>query len=252
MTDDAWGDRVLSRFGEAADTYDTAARLQRAVAWRLAGHCQRIGVPRGLWVDLGSGTGHLAEALETHHPGQQVLRLDGSVAMLRRQPPGARTQLWDLRQPLPRWELSPTLLASSFCLHWLHDPEQRVQQWLNELQPGGWLVLALPVEGCFPQWHEAAGDSGVACSALEFPHHEALCGDIKPEKIQLQQQLRFTATAVNLPRLLKPIRRVGAGSSRTQALSVQNWRLLEKCWPDRDGDGRLRLTWVIQLLLIRR
>ena len=76
--------------------------------------------------------------------------------------------------------------------------------------------------------------------------------DLKPEQIQFTQQLRFTTTAINLPRLLKPLRRVGAGSSQTQALSVKDWRALQRCWPDRDGDRRLRLTWVIQLLLIHQ
>ncbi|MEC7247922.1 MAG: methyltransferase [Cyanobacteriota bacterium] len=252
MTTDAWGDRVLSRFGAAAGRYDSASMLQRAVAWRLAGHCRRVGVPKGLWVDLGSGTGNLADALESHHPGQQVLRLDGSDAMLRQQPPSVRTQLWDLRQPLPSWELSPSLLASSFCLHWLDCPEQRVKQWLNRLQSGGWLALALPVEGCFPQWHQASAQSGIACSALAFPHHASLCGDLESKHLQFTQQLHFTTSAINLPQLLKPLRRVGAGSSRTQALPVQDWRALQRCWPDRDDDRRLRLTWVIQLLLIRR
>ena len=125
MTTDAWGDRVLSRFGAAAGRYDSASMLQRAVAWRLAGHCRRVGVPKGLWVDLGSGTGNLADALESHHPGQQVLRLDGSDAMLRQQPPSVRTQLWDLRQPLPSWELSPSLLASSFCCLLYTSPSPR-------------------------------------------------------------------------------------------------------------------------------
>ena len=71
MTADPWGDRVLSRFGAAAGNYDAAAMLQRAVAWRLAGHCKRIGVPRGLWVDLGSGTGNLADALEPITQGKR-------------------------------------------------------------------------------------------------------------------------------------------------------------------------------------
>ena len=127
-----------------------------------------------------------------------------------------------------------------------------MQQWLQRLQPGGCLALALPIEGCFPQWHQASAQSGVACSALAFPHHASLCGNLEPEQIQFTQQLRFTTTAINLPRLLKPLRRVGAGSSRNRALSVQDWRALQRCWPDGDGDRPLRLTWLIQLLLIRR
>ena len=79
-----WTQRVLADFSDASSRYDTLVPLQRVVARRLAGHCAQVGVPPGLWVDLGSGTGLLADALEALHPGQSVLRVDGSAAMLAR------------------------------------------------------------------------------------------------------------------------------------------------------------------------
>ena len=79
-------DQVLERFSRAAPTYAGEALLQRAMAWRLAQLSRRCSIRRGLWADLGSGTGHLAAALEVAHPGQQVIRLDGSAAMLNSHP----------------------------------------------------------------------------------------------------------------------------------------------------------------------
>ena len=79
-------DQVLERFSHAAPTYASEALLQRAMAWRLAQLSRRCAIRRGLWADLGSGTGHLAAALEVAHPGQQVIRLDGSAAMLNSHP----------------------------------------------------------------------------------------------------------------------------------------------------------------------
>ena len=70
-----------------------------------------------LWVDLGSGTGRLADALEQLHPGQSVLRLDGSRSMLNNQRHGVATLLHDLNSPLPTWSSAPALLCSSFVLH---------------------------------------------------------------------------------------------------------------------------------------
>ena len=65
--------------------------------------------------------------------------------------------------------------------------------------------------------------------------------------------LRLAATLLpSLPALLKPLRRVGADSTHQPSLSVGAWRSLQKAWEDRGSDGQLRLTWVIQLLLIRR
>ena len=249
---DPWGDGVLRRFDRAAQTYASSAGLQQRVARCLADHCRHHAIPNGLWVDLGSGTGYLAEALERQHAGQRVLRIDGSRAMLRQHPSSADTLRWDLRTPLPRFPQPPTLLASSFCLHWLPDPERILQQWLRHLAPEGWLALALPVEGCFPQWHHAAAVSGADCTALDFPCAERLCRGLAADQLRLQEQLRCTVVAPSLPALLKPLRRVGADSTHQPSLSVGAWRSLQKAWEDRGSDGQLRLTWVIQLLLIRR
>ena len=249
---DNWGDKVLSRFDQSAQNYNASATLQHAVAGQLANHCRQQVVPRGLWVDLGSGTGHLAEALEARHPGQRVLRVDGSEAMLRQQPLSSKTQQWDLRGPLPRWPEAPSLLASSFCLHWLPTPGEVIRHWLHQLAPGGWLAVALPVKGCFPQWHRAAETTGIRCTALAFPEMEALLRWVRKDQIRLQEEMHCNAVAPTLPKLLKPLRRVGADCSTQPSLPVRDWRTLQQAWPDHDGDGQLRLTWMIQLLLIQR
>jgi len=247
-----WGDRVLRRFEQSASAYNASATLQHAVAGQLAELCSQHSVPAGLWVDLGSGTGHLAEALEARHPGQRVLRVDGSEAMLRQQPAAADKQQWDLRSPLPHWREAPSLLASSFCLHWLPDPGQILEQWLNQLTPGGWLALAMPVDGCFPQWHQAAETTGIPCTAIAFPQLAALCAGISADQIRLQEQIRCNTVAATLPRLLRPLRRVGADCSAQPSLSIRDWRALQLAWPEHDADEQLRLTWLIQLLLIQR
>ena len=160
----SWGAKVLQRFDGAATQYNQAARLQTAMAWRLAGCCKRLPIPSGRWLDLGSGTGLLADAIEQRNPGRVVERIDGSPSMLARNSRPDHTQLWDLNQPLQSWDDAPTLIASSFCLHWLSDPGTRLQNWFECLAPGGWLIVALPVEGCFPQWQAAAHQAAVPCS----------------------------------------------------------------------------------------
>ena len=75
-----WSRSVLREFDASARRYDALATLQRAMARRLAEECRRSDVMNGFWVDLGSGTGQLAEALEAIRPGQTVHRVDGSAA----------------------------------------------------------------------------------------------------------------------------------------------------------------------------
>jgi len=137
-------------------------------------------------------------------------------------------------------------------LHWLPTPGEAIRHWLHQLAPGGWLAIALPVEGCFPQWHRAADTTGIPCTALDFPEMRALLRWVGKDQIRLQENMHCNAVAPTLPKLLKPLRRVGADCSTQPSLPIRDWRTLQQAWPDHDADGQLRLTWVIQLLLIQR
>ena len=248
----SWEAKVLQRFDGAATQYNQAARLQTAMAWRLAGCCKRLPIPSGRWLDLGSGTGLLADAIEQRNPGRVVERIDGSPSMLARNSRPDHTQLWDLNQPLEGRDDPPTLIASSFCLHWLSDPGTRLQNWFECLAPGGWLIVALPVEGCFPQWHAAAHQAAVPCSALSFPTTQALLASIPKQQVRQQQQLCFSEQASHITALLRPMQTIGAGTSTHSALSVKQWRQLSAHWPERSAEGQVRLTWLIQILVIER
>ena len=172
--------------------------------------------------------------------------------MLARHSRPDHTQLWDLNQPLQSWDDAPTLIASSFCLHWLSDPGTRLQNWFECLAPGGWLIVALPVEGCFPQWQAAAHQAAVPCSALSFPTTQALLASIPKQQVRQQQQLCFSEQASHITALLRPMQTIGAGTSTHSALSVKQWRQLSAHWPERSAEGQVRLTWLIQLLVIER
>jgi malonyl-CoA O-methyltransferase len=243
---------VLKEFSGAADRYNRAARLQEGMAWRLAGLCRHLPIPRGLWVDLGSGTGRLADALEVTHPGQSVLRVDGSAAMLQQQQASATTLQWDLSRGLPPWPQQPQLLSSSFALHWLPNPVQSLRAWIQSLPPGSWLVLAVPVEGSFPQWHAAAAAAGEHCTALPLPVGKDLTATIPPEMVQRHQLLQFSQTASSPASLLKPMIEIGAGSTTANRLAPGAWRRIFKAWPKANIPNRFALSWRIQLLILSR
>ena len=243
---------ILKQFSDAADRYNHAARLQEGMAWRLAGHCRHLRIPRGFWVDLGSGTGRLADALEITHPGQSVLRVDGSAAMLQQQKPSATTLQWDLSRGLPPWPKQPQLLSSSFALHWLPNPVQSLRMWIQSLQPGSWLVLAVPIDGSFTQWHAAAAAAGELCTALPLPVGEDLTAAIPPGMVQQQQLLQFSQTADSPASLLKPMIEIGAGSTTADRLPPGAWRRIFKAWPQANITNRFALSWRIQLLILSR
>ncbi|WP_320666943.1 methyltransferase domain-containing protein [Prochlorococcus sp. MIT 1307] len=247
-----WPKIILNNFGEAAPHYNAEAELQSTFAWRLAKECSKESIPQGIWVDLGAGTGLLAEALEALNPNKSVIRVDGSPQMLAQNRSTSQTQLCDLNIGLPTWPHKPALLASNFALHWLNQPANRIAEWFTALTPGGWLAIALPVHGSFEEWHVASRNSGVRCTALHLPSTEALLQGLSMKNVRYQELQSFTQTASKVSSLLKPMINIGAHSTPKLGLSVGDWRRLQRSWPYCTENGAVRLTWLIQLLLVQR
>ncbi len=247
-----WQKDVLPNFEAAAGRYNEVAQLQRAVAWRLAKQCSKQNIPNGFWVDLGSGTGLLADALETCIPKQSVHRIDASSKMLSSQKSTHSWQTWDLNIGLPRWENRPKLIASSFAIHWLKDPEQRIKEWCNALAPGGWLALAVPVKESFCEWRLAATKVNVACTAMPLPTQKSLIKAVDNLEIRYAKLHQFTQHGASPFSLLKPMIQAGAHATPKSNLSYGEWRRLEKAWSSQTRLGKVQLTWLIQLLIVRR
>ncbi len=246
------GSQVLNNFNAAAKTYNQEAHLQRAMAWRLAKCCSKAKIPSGVWIDLGSGTGLLADALETLNPNEHVLRIDGSPEMLDHRRLSSQAQIWDLNFGLPSLREKPTLIASSFALHWLSEPERKLKEWFAALAPKGWMAIAVPIKGSFYQWHHAAELSGVACSALPLPSERELLKGIPPQCIQHQKVHCFTQKRQKVVSLLKPMKQIGAQGEATSPMGVASWRQMQQTWPRDKKNGLAELTWLIKLLLIQR
>ena len=247
-----WSKLILKNFGNASGTYNQEAKLQRKYAWLVAEKCSKESIPEGIWADLGSGTGLLAEALETLHPNQSVLRVDASKEMLVQHQTKSHTQLWDLNLGLPTWSRRPALLASSFALHWLSNPSDCIQEWLTALTPGGLLAIALPVKGSFQEWHFAAEMSGIRCTAMQLPSQESILKHVDANHIRYQKLHIYTDKASKVSSLLKPIIKVGAQSTPQFNLKVGEWKELQKAWPRSSLDNTVNLSWLIQLLLVQR
>ncbi len=247
-----WSNLVNKNFNEAAFSYNESASIQKHTALKLAKICSHHTIKRGLWVDLGSGTGLLAKSLEALHPSQYVMRLDNSKKMLDQHSVNSNKQIWDLNKGLPKWSEQPNLLASSFVLHWLDHPQKQLKEWFNSLSPNGWIALAIPIKGSFPEWYEAAEQADSTCTALELPSHDSLVRVIPNQSILYNKIKIIKQTEKRATSLLKPMIKVGAHSSHKKQLSIADWRRLLSYWPVCNKDKHVSLSWSIQFLLIKR
>ncbi|MFM7235566.1 MAG: SAM-dependent methyltransferase [Cyanobium sp.] len=256
----SFSQRVRQAFGRHVAAYEPQARLQRGIAWRLAGWAQHHGwglaLPQGPGADLGAGTGLVGRALEAWRiplpaPLQQ---LDLCPEALARNSSGP-TLPWDLNQGLPPQLQGAALLTSSFALQWLDAPTQTLVHWGNQLAPGGWLLLAVPTAGSFPQWRQAAQLAGVACTALELPRAEALLHaaarggleTVRSQVLTFSHQPHCASPSTPLG-ALRAIQAIGAGTSREAApLPPGAWRRLLAAWPQGG-----QLSWEVLLLLAQK
>ena len=247
-----WSSQVKENFNEAALHYNESASIQKSTALELANICSHHSIKHGLWIDLGSGTGLLAKSLEDLHPNQYVMRLDNSKKMIDQHPEKSVKQLWDLNDGLPKWSEEPNLLASSFVLHWLDNPQKQLKKWFNSLSLDGWIALAIPVKGSFPEWYEAAEKANLICTALELPSYDSLIRVVPKQSILYNKIEIIKQTAKKVTSLLKPMIKVGAQSSKQEQLSISDWRHLLSFWPSSNKDKQVSLSWSIQFLLIKR
>ncbi len=283
----AFSQRVRQSFGRGAPQYDQEALLQQAMAWRLARHCADLPLPEGPCADLGAGTGLLSRALQRHHRQlnqRPPLQLDLCPELLGRNPlatgpwhhPGPQHQLapeqllspgplpangdvlaendplgrlWDLNDGLPEDLQNASLLASSFALQWLNEPIRTLGLWCRGLASGGWLVLALPTAGSFPQWHRAAEHADVPCTALPLPDAAGLlqAAEVSGLSLRHAQRLRFTRHHQGGLPTLRHLQRLGAGASRRSPLTPIQLRRLLAHWP-----ATSPLTWEVLLLIGQR
>lgn len=228
--------KVECCFSLGASTYQRSASLQAAVATRLAHLARPLAshLPPGPRADLGAGSGLLARAIESQLGGPSLLRLDACGSLLEQeQPPELGLQrLWNLNQGLPEELRGASLLASSFALQWLEQPEQQLNHWCEALRPGGALLLAVPCRGSFRIWHQAAEAAGVPCTALPLPDAEALIEHAGgPLDLHHSQLLHFSRPNRGARAFLHQIKAIGAQASPAARLQPGALRRLIHHWP---------------------
>ncbi|MCP9829800.1 methyltransferase domain-containing protein [Synechococcus sp. HJ21-Hayes] len=244
--------QVRRCFGRQAAHYDQGALLQAAVAWRLAHLCRNLALPNGPCADLGAGSGLLARAIAQQRPGLELLRLDNCPELLAQgisRAPGPSLQ-WDLERGLPSQLDQAALLASNFALQWLQQPERELQRWCQQLQPGGWLAVAVPTAGSFAPWRAAASGAGVPFTGLGLPDAASLEAVARQElTLHRCRLLHFSRPSQDGLTFLRQMKAIGAQASRKAPLRPTQLRQLLAHWPT---VSRPQPDWQVLLMLGRK
>jgi malonyl-CoA O-methyltransferase len=138
--------RVANSFSKAANTYDSAASLQRDVGYELLAWLNKENLAQAKVLDLGCGTGYFSEKILKRHSNVEIIGLDIAQGMLKhaKQHRGQADMQWlcaDAEQ-LPLSASSIDVVFSSLAIQWCENVPQMFSEVQRVLKPNGSALIA--------------------------------------------------------------------------------------------------------------
>ena len=251
MANEYWNKKINNNFNNAAHSYSNNSLVQKYFANKLVNLIKELEPQIGKWFDLGAGTGYLADLLEKNFMNIKVKRIDFSPNMLKENKKNSQTILWDLNDDLPPSINNASLIISSFCFHWLNEPEKKLRKWYERLLPGGLLIVLFPNNESFPEWKDTCKRNDIEYSGIALPCTNSLQRFVKENEIFLIKEFNYRETFPNTYKLFKSITNVGAQTTQKRRKTVSELKLMQEKWP-KDQDAKVNLTWAISILILKK
>ena len=251
MANEYWNKKINNNFNNAAHSYSNYSLVQKYFANKLVHIIKELEPQIGKWFDLGAGTGYLADLLEKNFMNIKVKRIDFSPNMLKENKKNSQTILWDLNDDLPPSINNASLIISSFCFHWLNEPEKKLRKWYERLLPGGLLIVLFPNNESFPEWKDTCKKNNIEYSGIALPCTNSLQRFVKENEIFLIKEFNYRETFPNIYKLFKSITNVGAQTTQKRRKTVSELKLMQEKWP-KDQDAKVNLTWAISILILKK
>ena len=251
---------VARAFGRAAQSYDAAAHLQRAVCRELLNRAGEHWSPKRI-LDLGSGTGYGSELLRKRFPDAEIIALDIAPQMLayaREHRPVAEGYVAADAEQLPLAESCIDLVFSSFALQWCYRLPQLFAEIRRVLAPGGNTLIStlLPGTLCELESSWAAVDDGVHVNRfLPAEDWRSACAGNQLETAASVEQRVLHFDRVNT--LMRELKSIGAHNVNRAAgkglLSREKLRRLTDAYEQQRAAAGLPATYqVLYLKLAHR
>ena len=251
MENKSWNKKINNNFNNAAHSYANYSSVQKYFANKLIYIISELEPQKGKWIDLGAGTGYLADLIEKNFMNIRVIRIDFSPNMLKANKKNSQTILWDLNMDLPPHINDASLIISSFCFHWLNEPEKKLREWYNKLVPGGFLIVLFPNNESFAEWKDTCKKNNIEYSGNSLPCINTLKSFVKSNQIFLIKEFNYKESFPDIYKLFKSIINVGAHTTQSRRKTVAELKLMQEKWP-KDQYEKVNLTWAISVLILKR
>jgi len=253
---------IASAFGEAADTYDEYAEIQKKVADGLIASLVpwKEAVPPGPILEVGCGTGFVTKELISQFPDREIVVTDLSEKMLetcRNNLEQSNTDLTKITFEVlnaDSFELEDKafgLVISGFTPHLFKDTSLALQRLSESLKPGGIMLCSFPGNHSFPAWYELCLELGLPHTANPLPDVEEIVVKLSMGPMQIDYyENDLHKTFDRSLDFFRYLRKTGESHSvLNKTLGYKKFKLLLDHW---DNKGNLNLKWHIVYVAAKR
>ena len=228
--------KVRRSFDRAAASYDEAAVLQREVSRRMLERLDLIKLKPKTILDVGAGTGFVAQGLGERYKQASIIELDMSVNMLlqsRNKTPWyqrlfkKKMSVCGDAEHLPLADNSVDMLFSSLTIQWCNDLQKTFNEFMRVIKPGGLLMFTTFGPDTLKELRQswAAVDQTAHVSSFLDMHDvgDMLLQARLAEPVMDVEQ--FTLTYEGVSSLVNDLRAIGATNARqerTQGMTSKN------------------------------
>ena len=251
MKNNIWNKKVKNNFDNAAPNYLGYSNIQRHFAKKIVSILKGLSIQNGEWIDLGSGTGLLADEIEKEFSTKKITRIDFSKKMLLQNKESSKKILWDLNNCLPSSIIKCPLMTSNFCIHWLDNPEKIIRDWFSKLRSGGYLIISYPTINSFPEWKQTCKETNIEYSGLTFPITKDIIKSFKSDEIYFSNKYLYVENFSDVYKLFRSIVNIGAQSTKCKRKKVYELKKIQKFWPKKETNS-VNLTWEINIQIFKQ
>ena len=242
MKNKLWNETVKNNFNNASANYLVYSNIQRHFAENIVSLVKALNIKKGEWIDLGSGTGLLADEIEKEFSTKKITRIDFSKKMLLENKEFSKKILWNLNNGLPPSIKNCPLMTSNFCIHWLDNPEKIIRDWFSKLRSGGYLIISYPTINSFPEWKLTCKETNIEYSGLTFPLSKEITKNFNSDEIYFSKKYLYVENFPDVYKLFRSIVNVGAQSNKCKRKKVHELKEIQKFWPKKETNS-VNLTW---------
>lgn len=198
-----------AHFNEHASEYDQHAQIQAIIADKLIAKTPLTQAPLNI-LELGCGTGYIANQLRQIYPKAKFHLCDTSSRMLQQAQKKCGNKNFTYEQcSFPQEAQKYDLIISSMALQWFENLPETLKLCKKNLRPSGIMSFAMPIEGTLKLLPEVFGEVDLSFNGINYWKEEKLtqiCQDIfGPSIIEVKTETQHFNQAIDLLRNLHHI-----------------------------------------------